>query len=420
MLDPRGVLLDRVSNSIRRYLRDREDTVRVIVRGLMAGSLMGPEADDGLSELATELGKGIPALNASSSGLEDLDFEDMAWTPDPIDAGPEFKRNQGLDVVGSLITLYESKEVWLKEVQQVLSARLLAVGVYNFENEIRSIELLKRRFGDSSTQNCDVMLKDMLDSKRQDSTIRDMARSAAPLAFTQLPPLHAKVLSHLFWPDLKQEEFRIPRGVELAMKLYQEGFERFKKKRKLEWYIALGTVSLEIELEDRVIVIPDASPAQAVVIDAFGDNESLDDEPKTMALEQLEQELNMPYSLLRPALTFWVEKNVLREDPPRMFTVIENLKNEPDAASPNNQAYYAAENLDVIDEEKAKERQIVEQFVIGMLTNGGTMNADRIRMMLGMLVPGGFRWSTEELGEFLVEMKEGGKIAPSAGGWKVV
>ena len=420
VLDPRGVLLDRVSKWIRRYLREREDTVRVIVRGIMSESLVGPDTEENLSELAAELGKGIPALSASSGGLEEMDYDDMNWVPDPIDAGPEFRRNKGLDVVGSLITLYESKEVWLKEVQNILAARLLAEPVYDFHKEIRTIELLKLRFGEPATQNCDVMLKDMQDSKRQDSVIREMARSTAPLAFTQLPNFRAKVLSHLFWPELKQEEFRIPPVINQAMKSYQEGFERLKKKRKLDWLLTYGTVSLEVELEDRVIVVPDATPVQAAVIHAFNDNDSLDDEPKTMAFEQLEQELNMSPSLLRPALSFWADKTVLREDPPGWFTVLENVKNEPEATSPTKQAYYAAENLDVIDEEKAKERQIVEQFVIGMLTNGGAMNGDRIGMMLGMLVPGGFRWSAEELGEFLVEMKEKGRIEHAPGGWKVV
>ncbi|KAI5846684.1 hypothetical protein BZA05DRAFT_447326 [Tricharina praecox] len=420
VLDPRGVLLDRVSKWIRRYLREREDTVRVIVRGIMSESLVGPDIEEGLSELATELGKGIPALNATSGGLEEMDYDDMNWVPDPIDAGPEFRRNKGLDVVGSLITLYESKEVWLKEVQNILSARLLAEPVYDFHKEIRTIELLKLRFGEPPTQNCDVMLKDMRDSKRQDSVIREMARSTAPLAFGQLPPFHAKVLSHLFWPELKQDEFRLPPVITQAMKAYQEGFERLKKKRKLEWLLSQGTAALEIELEDRVIVVPDATPAQAAVIHAFNDNDSLDDEPRTMAFEQLEQELNMPASLLRPALAFWTDKVVLREDPPGWYTVLESLRKGDEATSPAKQAYYATENLDIIDEEKARERQVVEQFVIGMLTNGGAMNGDRIGMMLGMLVPGGFRWLNEELGEFLVEMKERGRIEHAPGGWKVV
>jgi anaphase-promoting complex subunit 2 len=42
--------------------------------------------------------------------------------------------------------------------------------------KIRTIELLKLRFGDTTMQVCDVMLKDMADSKRIDDHIQGTAK----------------------------------------------------------------------------------------------------------------------------------------------------------------------------------------------------------------------------------------------------
>ena len=88
ILDSKGVLLDRVAKPIRRYLRDRDDTVSIVIEGLLADP--GDESNDPdvLIELAVEL-----KTSKSSTGEEDiddgdLDWDDMSWMPDPVDAGP--------------------------------------------------------------------------------------------------------------------------------------------------------------------------------------------------------------------------------------------------------------------------------------------------------------------------------------------
>jgi len=89
-LDPKGVLLDRVARPIRRYLRERDDTVNIVVSGLLADpgdESPGPEA---LTELAIELDRtgGLPVEEAKGADDGDLDWDDMNWVPDPVDAPP--------------------------------------------------------------------------------------------------------------------------------------------------------------------------------------------------------------------------------------------------------------------------------------------------------------------------------------------
>lgn len=89
-LDPRGVLLDKVAVPLRSYLRLRDDTVRII-----AASFLADVDDDGRvpnpsDELCSDLAREITLSEGEAPHTEHkgLDWDDMEWMPDPIDAGP--------------------------------------------------------------------------------------------------------------------------------------------------------------------------------------------------------------------------------------------------------------------------------------------------------------------------------------------
>ncbi len=42
---------------------------------------------------------------------------------------------------------------------------------YNIEEEIKNIELLKMRFGENALQNCNVIVKDVRDSRKNDTVV---------------------------------------------------------------------------------------------------------------------------------------------------------------------------------------------------------------------------------------------------------
>lgn len=119
ILDPRGILLDKVSRPIRRYLKERQDTISVLVCGLLGDS------SSEVRELADEL--------ASKKLLEDElycnEFSENNWIPDPIDAPPDFIKKGAMDIVDSLINLYDSKEVFVKEFSIVLANRMLSQSI---------------------------------------------------------------------------------------------------------------------------------------------------------------------------------------------------------------------------------------------------------------------------------------------------
>ncbi|KAI5838447.1 hypothetical protein DFP73DRAFT_263900 [Morchella snyderi] len=427
VLDPRGVLLDRVSRGIRRYLRDRDDTVRVIVRGIMSESLPPGEGDpEELGELSKELGRGIPALMAQQGGgLEELDYDDMTWAPDPVDAGPEFRRSKGLDVVGSLISLWDSKEVWTKEIQAVLSSSLLGTDGWTFEKEIRTVELLKLRFGETAMQGCDVMLKDISDSKRSNTAIRINEELGPPESTDvglEKVQLHAKILSRLFWPAMKEGEFKVPEEIETLQRRYEHGFENLKSKRKLTWLHSMGIVDVELELADRIVRVPDAATWQAAVIYEFDEDKG----GATWSIKDIAERLDMEESLAKRAVSFWCSKDVLRDSGDGVFVVVENLaeyeeilgrQQEADGSEAMRGTAGGVEDEE-ISEEKKKEQKTVEQFIVGLLTNQGATSAEQIGTILGMFLPG-FNWGVDELSDFLNMMRTGGKLDYENGSWKI-
>lgn len=133
------------------------------------------------------------------------DYSDPNWEPEPNDAGPgescmqifcegltgllDFRANKPSDVISTLISIYDSKDLFIKELQVLLAQRLLAVTDGDYDKEVssldvylglgltihlqrRNIEILKIRFGEAALQVCEVMLKDMSDSRRTDQHVQ--------------------------------------------------------------------------------------------------------------------------------------------------------------------------------------------------------------------------------------------------------
>ena len=73
-----------------------------------------------------------------------------------------------------LVNIYGSKELFVNEYRTLLADRILTQFNYDTEREIRYLELLKLRFGEAQLHYCEVMLKDVTDSKRINSNIMEL------------------------------------------------------------------------------------------------------------------------------------------------------------------------------------------------------------------------------------------------------
>ncbi|KAF2827342.1 hypothetical protein CC86DRAFT_466132 [Ophiobolus disseminans] len=478
VLEPKGVLLERVARPIRRYLKEREDTARIIIASLLTdlsddtGSKFSANSE--LSyEIACEMAK--PFANYGQDMDEELNWSDMNWQPLPTDASPDYKKSKVEDVIWFLLTLWE-REDFINELKNIYGDHLLRCQDPEYEKEIRLLELIKVRLGDDKLQACEVMLRDVLDSKRINASIR--AANATPASVLQTPDtrnrnpatpeirqprtprprrpaqpppqhalpswstpgppepqLNAQILSSFFWPSLRDDTFLVPSQISTLQKDYESRFERIKGMRKLRWMNALGSGSITLEFDDRKEDFDALTPWQVSVVYAFQPQAGEEHIAKKKGkggegiarnVQQLEEMLEMDESLVRQALAFWTGKSVLREISPSTYTVIESLPRKSSQAAADEDAAAAAEELAAVQaaqtstiktqaDQLNEKKDIYVAFIMGMLTNQGNMPCTRIAMMMRMMVQGGFPFGVEEVKGLLGEMEGEGKVVGLGG-----
>ncbi|KAI0404996.1 Cullin family protein [Xylaria palmicola] len=423
-LDHSRVLLDRVAYSLQLYLCTREDTVRTIVSGLL--STPSEVNSEARKTKLVELVELLYDPDQYRSERQDEEWDDLTWVPPPVDAGSNYKRRKSEDVIGTLISALGSPEVFIKEFQNIIGERLLSAQA-SFDQEIGVLDLLKKRFGESSLQACDVMIRDIQDSRRLNGVIHRGAINQVDNA-SLISNIHAKILSRLYWPDVGDEDFSLPSTVAAMQKTYGSVFEYLKPSRKLKWLNHLGRATVELEFEDRTIV-EDVRTYEAAVINAFSEENT-----SSWTFEELWASMQIDEDLLVAALQFWEKKHVLRKQRDGRYVVIERLSDVTSSPSGEQSgiAVASAAATDAIQasprktkpgmSEKEKEkRSVYWQFIVGMLTNSSpAMPLNNIAMMMKMLIPDGFPWSNEELQEFLAEKLGEGELELVGGKYKLI
>ncbi|TGJ80986.1 hypothetical protein E0Z10_g7772 [Xylaria hypoxylon] len=424
-LDHSRVLLDRVAYSLQLYLCTREDTVRTIVSGLLSTP---KEVDsEARKTKLVELVELLYDPDQYRSERQDEEWDDFTWVPPPVDAGSNYKRRKSEDVIGTLISALGSPEVFIKEFQNIIGERLLSEQV-SFDQEVGVLDLLKKRFGESSLQACDVMIKDIQDSRRLDGVIQRGVPNQPDES--QIRNIHAKILSRLYWPEVGEEDFELPSTVATMQKAYESIYEHLKPTRKLKWLNHLGQATVELEFEDRTI-IEQVHTYEAAVINAFSEENA-----SSWTFEELWIKMQIDEDLLLAALQLWEKRQVLRRQHDGRYVVIERLSDATESASAGRSSMAAppmsANIANAIQtpprkaksgmSEKEKEKRAVYwQFIVGMLTNSSpVMPLNNIAMMMKMLIPDGFPWSNEELQEFLGEKLGEGELELVGGKYKLI
>ncbi|KAG1665781.1 hypothetical protein FOA52_002876 [Chlamydomonas sp. UWO 241] len=88
----------------------------------------------------------------------------------------------GGDIIGLLIGVFGSVDVFISEYRSVMAAQLLTASGFDCEATVCTTELLKLRFGEQALHAIEVMLKDVADSKRACTSIQAAAAAAAAAA----------------------------------------------------------------------------------------------------------------------------------------------------------------------------------------------------------------------------------------------
>lgn len=389
-LEKSGILLQTVTEPVKEYLRKcRQDTVRCVVTSLI---------EETPSDLSEELARSEAIKAEENERNQDEINNWQNWNPDPIDAMDSDKssaQNRRSDIISMIVDIYGSKELFVNEYRNLLAERLLTQLDFNPEKEIRNLELLKLRFGEVLLHSCEVMLKDISDSKRINSHIINSPKFTED-AQPNEPTVSCLIVSSQFWPTFKKESMELPEEVNKIFERYKKSYEEYKGNRTLVWSPLNGKVNIEIEINDKKLDMS-VTPAQATIIMHFQNQ-------KEWQLEELSSVINMPQSVLRRRIGFWQLQGLIRETQENLFALCD--ENQDDVNKIETEANVVLDEEETMvsaTDQREEELQVFWSYILGMLTNLDSMSLERIHQMLKMFASQGpgFEFSQEELKGFL-------------------
>jgi len=253
----KGLIFSKVTNPIKSYLLKRPDTLRCIIAHLT-------EDSENYTKLVKEYVK-IPSKEEQQYELSSDEDENQAekWEILPLLS----KKNnlirvkyQESDLVSVLVNLYGSQEAFINEYQIMLAEKLLGTKEFNIEEEIKNIELLKLRFGENNLQNCNIIVKDVKESKRIDQNLHanfDNNPNKTNLRFINndslsFEKLHTMFASKGYWPINydSEQKLKLPVGFLNIFEDYSLKFSKIKAMRKLIWHNQLGFVNLSLTFDN--------------------------------------------------------------------------------------------------------------------------------------------------------------------------
>lgn len=130
----------------------------------------------------------------------------------------------------------------------MLADKLLQNLEYNTDRDVQTLELLKLRFGEDSLQQCEIMVRDVEDSKRINLNIRSTLEKQADATKTAAPlPIDATIVSQHFWPPFQGDEFALHPKVSDDIDQYKKSYEVLRNPRSLAWNPSLGSVQVLTE-----------------------------------------------------------------------------------------------------------------------------------------------------------------------------
>lgn len=312
IVDHRGIMLDRVARPIREYLFHRPDTITNTVIALMDPD----EKTNELIDINRELMRVIPLESNNGKTFEDF----LKWTPEPLEALPDFRVGKIDDVIDSFVSIFNNdnnKQKFIDELIKMFSLKLLQLNLDL--NEIKTnLALIKRKFQSSDNfngnefTNIDIMIHDIELSKRIDYNIH------AKFPMDEQENYHAVFLSHLYWPSLSQPTEqkiidKLPEDMKKSLEGYRKNYIRFQPDRELKFHAEQSVIKCNIEIRGEEIAV-DAKVLDLCVINWFIENTKMEDHTwKSVKIGILVVKLGMSLMSVKNSLAFWKQNGVLIE-----------------------------------------------------------------------------------------------------------
>jgi anaphase-promoting complex subunit 2 len=407
-----------------------------------------------------EKNKTLPSLTDSESGsdlYEELhrkdirpldqcqyDSEDeeepptLDWTPAPSlyylrttgNMSMVPRKKPGADVLSMLVGIYGSKDLFVDEYRIMLADKFLSRTDVNIDYEVQNLELLKIRFGETSMRNCEIMIKDMEDSKRINANIRSTLRNgpSSSNALTQDTDIDAVILSHIFWPTLQKETMKHHPRIKAQLDQFSFEYAKLKNPRRLIWFDQLGQMQLDLDvtLHDGTTITKDftCTPLQATLITHFEDESSI-------SATDLSNQTGIPVDVIKKKMAYWVLNDVIKAEPLSQNDTVYTLNptiNPDSTTSIGSSMQYDEDEIDgtsvVTGSREAEQIQIYESYIVGMLSNMGQLSLDRIHSMLKMYASTSsevkYNHTPQQLRSFLQQLCTEEKLECSNGLYKIL
>lgn len=424
-VDPSGAVLHAVSAPLREYLRSRKDAIRCIVTMLT-------ESEDESGALASlmdidENSSDHPGYDVNSDfwgskADEQALHEILAdqWEPGPLEVAPlditHLEESPTGDVISMLVNIYGTKELFVSEYRAMLADRLLAKNDFECDRELRTLELLKVRFGESSLHTAEVMLKDFSDSKRINGNVRTVSNTSTPLKncrnLVPIDNLSVLILSQLFWPQIQTEDFVLPAEIKVMLDTFAHKFHALKAPRVLQWKPNLGLVDLTLTIGEQSVDFL-VSPLLATLLIHFK-------QQPVWSLEALAEKISLPKDVIKKKMVYWINQGVVAEkySKPGELTYTRNEEICRPVGFTGDAVDGLADDL-ANTSDTPDAMSSFEPFVMGMLTNFDSLSLDRIHNMLKMFVTDPpYDKSIEDLSAFMAKLSTEDKIVLEGGLYK--
>uniref|UniRef100_A0A915JL65 Anaphase-promoting complex subunit 2 n=1 Tax=Romanomermis culicivorax TaxID=13658 RepID=A0A915JL65_ROMCU len=306
------------------------------------------------------------------------------------------------DIIGMLVEVYGSREMFVREYSQLLAERLLkspdfeksgdglkssyrkstkstlAMQILTFmwnecchdthrvENEVRYLEMLKLRFGESEMHQCEVMLKDVTDSQRIDIFIKSFKDNA-------LCEVSALIFSAQFWPQMKEEPLEWPAEVKNVFELFRQRFESLKASRSLDWKPNLGIVQIELTLDGKSIDFS-VSPLLATIMYLF-------QEKDRWTVDEIAMKLKISQSVIMRRIGWWSNYGILKLLNDNSWKLADAFPSQITSVVMDED-----EEMDSMpsDEDKEQQLEVYWLYITGLLKNLESLSAERIFTLLKM------------------------------------
>jgi len=336
-----------------------------------------------------------------------------------------FSAPKQVDILAKLVGIYGSQELFVNEYRLLLADKLLGILDFDTDKEVHTLELLKLRFGEQSLRQCEIMIKDIDDSKRIVSNIHStMAgkESSSDDPIEENPIVDAAIVSDIFWPSLMKEDLKVHPKIQNQLNQFSQEYGNLKKPRSLIWLAQLGTVQLELQLEDGELREFACTPLHATIISHFEDKE-------TWTAADLSNETGVSVETIRRRIGYWLNQRVLQTctnsfGEPAYTLASSTMENDQISGAAGDGAEMMEEDEDdqvmsAKEAQEAEEMKVYESYIVGMLSNLGELSLDRIHNMLKMFVTGSdhkYDKTPQELSSFLQYLCKEDKLEFSADG----